>query len=181
MCLILLLLQQMVFFVEILLFLQLSWIRLFGRKWAYHHLEISDLKKDFFQKLTQFSQGNNVLDSTALTHMLFFQEIHVFHKLCWVGLFGTEPISTLKNPSCRKFSFQKQTQFSQGNNVLDVAASNTDGFPLRDSCVSSTQLNRPICRKQSLSPPWNTQVAGSIPLKTNSILSGKQCATLCSF
>jgi hypothetical protein len=56
--------------------------------------------------------------------------------------------------------------------VPDVPASNTDGFILRDICVSSTQLNRPICRKQSLCAPGNTQVAGNIPLETNSMLTG---------
>jgi hypothetical protein len=56
----------------------------------------------------------------------------------------TEPISTLKNLSCRKYSFQKLCQFSQGNNVLDAPASNTSGFITRDTYVSSPQLNRPI-------------------------------------
>jgi hypothetical protein len=32
------------------------------------------------------------------------------------------------------YSFQELTQFSQGNNVLDSAASYTDGFVLHDAC-----------------------------------------------
>jgi hypothetical protein len=36
--------------------------------------------------------------------------------------------------------------------VLDPPASNIDGFLWRDICVSSNQLNRPICNKR-LSPP----------------------------
>jgi hypothetical protein len=40
----------------------------------------------------------------------------------------TEPVSTLKHISCWKYSFQKLTQFSQENNVLDAPASNNDGF-----------------------------------------------------
>jgi hypothetical protein len=64
-----------------------------------------------------------------------------------------ELFSTLKTMICRKYSFQKLNEFSQGNNVPDVPASNSDGFLWRDTCVSSTQLNRPICRKQSLFPP----------------------------
>jgi hypothetical protein len=55
----------------------------------------------------------------------------------------TEPISTLKTVICRKYSFQKFTQFLLGNNVLDPNASNTDDFLWRDTCVSSSQLNRP--------------------------------------
>jgi hypothetical protein len=35
-------------------------------------------RKYSFQKLTQFSQGNNILDPAALTQMFFFGEIHVF-------------------------------------------------------------------------------------------------------
>jgi hypothetical protein len=36
--------------------------------------------------------------------------------------------------------------------VLDGPVSNIDGFLWRDTCVSSTQLNRPIWKKESLSP-----------------------------
>jgi hypothetical protein len=62
----------------------------------------------------------------------------------------SKPISILKHLSCKKFSFQKLTQFSQGSNVLDALASNTDGFPLRDICVTSTWMNRPVLRKWTL-------------------------------
>jgi hypothetical protein len=36
-------------------------------------------------------------------------------------------ISTLTTMIYRKSSFQKRTQYKQGNNVLDAPASNTDG------------------------------------------------------
>jgi hypothetical protein len=65
-----------------------------------------------------------------------------------------EPISILKHLSCRNSSFQKETQFSQGNNVVHAAASNTDCFLLRDLCVSLTYLHRPIWKKMVLSVPW---------------------------
>jgi hypothetical protein len=39
----------------------------------------------------------------------------------------------LKILMCSKISFQKLTKFSQGNNVLDAPASNTDSFLLRDT------------------------------------------------
>jgi hypothetical protein len=39
-----------------------------------------------------------------------------------------EPISTLENPHRRRNSFQKLTQFSQGNNLLGAPASITDDF-----------------------------------------------------
>jgi hypothetical protein len=62
-----------------------------------------------------------------------------------------EPDSTFKNKSCRKYSFQKQSLFSQGNNVLHTAGTNLDGFVRRDTCATSTSLNRPTWNKMSLS------------------------------
>jgi hypothetical protein len=37
--------------------------------------------------------------------------------------------------------------------VVDDPASDIDGFLWSDTCVSSTQLNRPVWNKESLSPP----------------------------
>jgi hypothetical protein len=71
----------------------------------------------------------------------------------------------MKNLSSRKFSFQKVMQFSQGNNVLDAPASSTDSPLSKDTCVSSTQVNRDIRNKESLSPLWKTYFAGSITLR----------------
>jgi hypothetical protein len=67
--------------------------------------------------------------------------MYFFNSPEYAYLEETEPISTLKNLSCRKYSFQKLTQFSLGNNVLDAPASNTISFLLRETDVSSTQLN----------------------------------------
>jgi hypothetical protein len=39
-----------------------------------------------------------------------------------------EPFFTLKIGICGKYSFPKLTQFSQGNNVLEAAASSIDGL-----------------------------------------------------
>jgi hypothetical protein len=38
-------------------------------------------RKYYVKKLTQFSKGRNVLDAPALTHIVFFREIHVFLQL----------------------------------------------------------------------------------------------------
>jgi hypothetical protein len=38
-------------------------------------------KMYFFQKLTQFSKGNNVLDAAACSMDVFLREIHVFLQL----------------------------------------------------------------------------------------------------
>jgi hypothetical protein len=43
------------------------------------------------------------------------------------------PHSHLKTLRERQSSFQKKTQFSQGNNVLDLPTSNIDGFLTRDT------------------------------------------------
>jgi hypothetical protein len=67
-----------------------------------------------------------------------------FNSAEWADLEYSECISTLRNLSCSKYSFQKIIQFSQGNNVLDAPASNIDGFISGDTCVSSTFLDRPI-------------------------------------
>jgi hypothetical protein len=175
------------FFGEIQVFHQLRWIGVFGAKRAYQHLETPNLQKVIFQKLTQFSQGNNLLNAPAsntdgfllrdtcvsstycigllkkkMTFLrlensdlqevfhsktnsitqgnnvvnavtsniqVVFGELHVFLQLNWMGLFGTKwASSTLKTMNHRKYYFPKLTQYSQGNNVLDTAASNIDGF-----------------------------------------------------
>jgi hypothetical protein len=61
--------------------------------------------------------------------MNFFGEIMCFFNSAELSyLEQTEPISTLKYLSGSMYSTQKLTQFSQGYNVLDSPASNTDGF-----------------------------------------------------
>jgi hypothetical protein len=84
-----------------------------------------------------------MLDVAVTNYMISFGEIHV----------STNQISGLKHLTCRKYSFQKLTEFSQGNNVQDDPESNIHGFLWRDTCVSSSQLNRPIWRKQSQPQP----------------------------
>jgi hypothetical protein len=64
-----------------------------------------------------------------------------------------------------KYSFPKLTQLSQGRNVLDAPASTSDGGLWTDTCVSSTQLNKPIWNKQSLSPLLKSHLAESTLFK----------------
>jgi hypothetical protein len=220
MCQMFLLLTQMVFFWEIYVFLQLSWIGLFVGNRAYLHLETPKLQEIFLSKLTQCSLSNNVLVCAAsnrnrffgeilvflqlrwigvfwanrysttlsnlleedflskrtqisqgtmyymllqLTQMVNFWEIPVFLLLSWVGLLGTIWIILhLEIMIWRKYSFETLTQLSQGNNTICAAASNIDGFLWRSTGIFSTELNRPIWSKQSLSPRWKTKLAGSI-------------------
>jgi hypothetical protein len=101
-------------------------------------LETMICRKYSFEKFPQFSQGNNVLDAEASNIDDFLWRDSCVSSIQLIGLFGTkQPIYTLKHISCRKFSFQKLTLFTQGNNLLDVPASNTVEFFLRDTCVSS--------------------------------------------
>jgi hypothetical protein len=76
----------------------------------------------------------------------------------------TQPVSTLKHLSFRKTSFQKLNILTW-KHMQEGAVSNIDGFLWRDTCVSSTQQNRPIWRKGSLSPPGNNKVAGTLPFR----------------
>jgi hypothetical protein len=52
----------------------------------------------------------------------------------------------------------KTTSNLTGKHVLDATACNIDGFFLRDTCVSSPQLNRSILSKHRLSPAWSTKI-----------------------
>jgi hypothetical protein len=62
-------------------FLQLHRIGLSGVNRAYLHLVKPTLLDVFFEKLTEFSMGNNVPDAPDSNKMVFFQEIHVFLQL----------------------------------------------------------------------------------------------------
>jgi hypothetical protein len=127
----LLLLTQVVSFRDIYVFLQLTHCIFTHQSW----------RKYFFEKLTQFSQGNNVLDATASTTNGFLLRETCFINLAeYPYLEQREPISTLKNTSGQKNSFQKLTQLSQGNNVLGASASNTYGFLSRDTVFLQLSL-----------------------------------------
>jgi hypothetical protein len=78
----------------------------------------------------------------------------VFLQLSGKGLFGKQrSYLHLEKPYLQEVFFSKTNSILTGNNVLDAPASHTNGFVLRDSCVSSTKVNRPIWKKESLSPP----------------------------
>jgi hypothetical protein len=53
-------------------------------------LKHQSCRKESFVTLTQFSQGKNVLMLLILWHMVFYQKIHVFLLLRWIGLLGTK-------------------------------------------------------------------------------------------
>jgi hypothetical protein len=79
-----------------------------------------------------------------ITQMVFFQKIHMFLQLSCRALFGIKTAYLhIEKPKLQDIFLSKLTQFTQGNNVLEAAAYDTNGFLLRDTCVPSTQLNNP--------------------------------------
>jgi hypothetical protein len=63
----------------------------------------------------------------------------MFLQVSSIGLFRTKWAFLILNTMMfRIYSCQLLTQFSVGNEVLDIAATNTDGFVLRDTRVPST-------------------------------------------
>jgi hypothetical protein len=80
-----------------------------------------------------------------------------------------------------QYSFQKLTQFSQGNNVLDAPPSNIDVFLLKYTCLYSTQLSRPIWKKSAFLSLENPDSQAVFFSKTNLVHTEKQYATCSSF
>jgi hypothetical protein len=113
------------------------------------------LQEVFLPKETHCSHVNNEQDALLLAQMVFFWQIHMFRQLSWIGLLTTKwAIIYIEKCDEKEVFLQERSQFSQGNSVLDVSASHTDCILLKNACVSSTYLNRPIWKKMSLSPPW---------------------------
>jgi hypothetical protein len=96
-------------------------------------------KKYSYQKLTEFSQGSHVLDVPPTnTDGFLSRDTCFFNSAVKVFLEQRDPNTILINLSCRKYSYQKLTQFSHENNVLGAPASNTGDYLLTDTCDSST-------------------------------------------
>jgi hypothetical protein len=138
-------------------------------------------RKHSFQKLN-YHREEQCWMLLLLTQTVFFGEIHEFLQLSWIGLFvQNQSFPNLKMIILRKYSFQKQIQFSKGNNLLDDTPSNTDGFLWRDTVFFQlTQIglfgaNR-VCLH--LQTPKLQEILLS---RANSILTGKQCARCSCF
>jgi hypothetical protein len=58
----------------------------------------------------------------------------------WIKL----SLPPLEMPKLQEVFNCKTNSIFKANNVLHAPSSNTDGFLSRDTCVSSTQLNRPM-------------------------------------
>jgi hypothetical protein len=69
------------YFGKIQVFLLLSYIDPFGIKTGSGTMKNICGMKYFFQKLSKFSQGNNVLEASASTQMVFILDLHVLVQL----------------------------------------------------------------------------------------------------
>jgi hypothetical protein len=171
----LLLLTQMVFLTWIHVLLQLSWKGIFGTKLSFNHLENSDLQEVLLSKTNLVLTGNQCARCCSFKQDGFRLRIHVFLQLSWIGLLGvSRPYLNLEPHKLRKHSFEKGTQLSQISNVLDAPSSNTDGVLREMQVFLQLSWIGLFEVKRALSPPWKIQIAGSIPCKNNSILTGKQ-------
>jgi hypothetical protein len=114
------------------------------------------LHEHFFQKLSQFSQGNNVLDAAGYNIDAFLWTdtcVSTTHPKS--PLWNKQSVCHHRNQGCRMNSFQKVPHISQGNHVLDAPDSNTDCF-FGDTYVSSHKVSMPFWKKDSLSPARKT-------------------------
>jgi hypothetical protein len=114
-------------------------------------------KKFSLQKLIQYLQGNNVLDAPASNTDGFLSRDTCVSSLSWIGLFGTKwSFLHLEKSDLQEVFLWTTKLILTGKLCARCYTSFTNRFLSRDTCVSSTQLNRPIWSKKSLSLPWNT-------------------------
>jgi hypothetical protein len=106
--------------------------------------------------------------------MVSFHKIHVFPQLRGIGLLGTKTLYLhLQKHKLQEVFLSKTCSVLTGKQCFRCSFSITDGFLWRDTCVSSTLLNRPIWNEDSPQKPKLQEVFLS---QTNSVLTGKQCA-----
>jgi hypothetical protein len=137
-------------------------------------------RKYSFQ-LTQISQGSTVLDAATSSIDFLWRDTCV-SSLSWIGLFGkNEHISTNKTMICRKYYFQKLTQFSKGKYVLDAPALTHMVFFWEIHVFLQLSWTGLFERKWDFLQFENSDLQEVFLLKTSSILTRKQCARCCSF
>jgi hypothetical protein len=86
-----------------------------------------------------------------LTQMGFFGEIHVFVQLNWIGLFGTKwAFLHPENSDLQKVFLSRTNSVLTGKPCTRCSCFWHKWFSFKHTCVSSTQLNRPICNRAYL-------------------------------
>jgi ABC-type amino acid transport system permease subunit len=102
-------------------FSQLNWKVLFGATWAIIHHENCHLQEVFLSKINSTLTGIHCDKCCSFLHRWFLLEIYVSLQLSLITIIGTKRFHLhLKHLSCRKYSFQKWTQFCHGNNVQNT-------------------------------------------------------------
>ena len=150
------LLAYVVLLGEVHMFLELSWIGLFGANIAYVHLETPQLQEVFLSKSNTILTGIQCAVAPASNMNGFLSEIHVFLQLSWIGLFGTK-LAYLQHEIviCIVYYSRNLTKFSQENNALNGAVSNIDGFLEIFMSFFNSGENY-FLEQQYLPSPWST-------------------------
>jgi hypothetical protein len=117
------------FLTQKLVFLQLIWVGHFGANKAYLLHKTHNLQKVFITQPNSILTGQKCARCSCLQYTWLSCERYTWFFISaeLAYLKPRELVSTLNHQSCRKCSFQKLTQFSQGSSVLDTAPSITDG------------------------------------------------------
>jgi hypothetical protein len=126
----------MIFFWEIHVLLQLSWIVLPGTKWAFLTLENLIGRQSFFQKQTHFWQKNNTLDAPPANVRGFLtRDTCVSSSQLNIPIWSKHRLSQRETPMWQEVFLWKTSSIPTGNNVLDAPASNIVGLFCRYKCV----------------------------------------------
>jgi hypothetical protein len=167
------LVTQMVLFREIHVLILLCWIGIFGTKAAYFHWTNWCCRRYSFQKLPQFSQEDNVLDTPACQTDVFCRDLHVFSTYLNRPLWNKMSLCPRWKLWCENsIPFKNELRSHRETIRLMLLLSIRDGFLWRHTCLSSTQLNWCNWKKESLSPLEKRMLQEVFLSETNSICTG---------
>jgi hypothetical protein len=112
----------------------------------------------------------------------FLQEIHLFFHVGWIGICGTQwAFSHVETFNLQEVFLSNTKSVLTGKQCTSAPTSNTDGFPCRDSCLSTTLLKVPICLRVRLPSLWKYDLHEVFLSKTTSTLTRNQWGICCSF
>jgi hypothetical protein len=162
----LLLLTQMVFFVEIHMFLQLSFIGLFEQNKSFPILTNMIGRKYSFQKLTQFLQEDNVLD-TAASYVDYFlcQRTCVFLPQLKTPIFSIKAYLHLETPELQKEFLSNTNLILTGKECARCSCFFHRWFSFERYMSIFTLGVKSYLEKLSLCILWKFWFARSIPFK----------------
>jgi hypothetical protein len=148
---------QIVSFREIHVLHQLRGIVLYEINWSLLHLENYDMPEVFLSKSESSLTGKQCAWTPASHTMVFFQAMHVFLQLRWIGLFGTKgAYLQLENYARQEVFLSKPNSGLKAKQWARRCNLQHTWFLCRGTWIFSTHLNRPMLCKRSLSAPWDT-------------------------